>query len=375
MPPSMLSMPFELRDVPAARSEAAGRNRRRLAFWLFVVAFMILVMVGLGGATRLSGSGLSIMRWAPLDGALPPLTHAAWEHLFALYKAIPQYKLVNQGFGLAGFQHIFWLEWVHRLWGRLIGLAVIVPLAWFWWRGELVPGLAPRLLLFFVLGGLQGVLGWLMVSTGFRADSTSVAPPFLVAHLCLALVLYAAILWTALSLLTPRPAPLAGARALYRLNLLVLCLIALTIAAGGLVAGTHAGFIYNTFPLMEGHLIPPNYAELTPFLANLIRNPASVQFDHRLLATLTALTTLATLVVAFRSRLPAPPRRAFAALGLVVVVQYSLGVATLLAVVPLGLAVAHQITASLLLTAAIVALHAIRGASSPDPSIPAPGRA
>ena len=368
MPPSMLSTPFELRDFPAARAGAAAHNRRLLAFWLFVVAGMILVMVALGGATRLSGSGLSIMRWAPLDGVLPPLTHARWEHLFALYKTIPQYKLVNQGFGLAGFQHIFWLEWVHRLWGRLIGLAVIVPLAWFWWRGQLVPGLAPRLLLLFVLGGLQGVLGWMMVSTGFRPDSTSVAPPFLVAHLCLALALYAAILWTALSLLTPRPVPLAGARALYRLNLLVVSLIALTIAAGGLVAGTHAGFIYNTFPLMEGHLIPPNYAELTPFLANPIRNLAAVQFDHRLLATLTALTTLATLVVAFRSRLPALPRCAFAALGLVVVVQYSLGVATLLAVVPIGLAVAHQITASLLLTAALVALHSLRGAVPAAPA-------
>jgi heme a synthase len=360
----MTTIPFELSDLPPAAAAQADHNRRLLAAWLFLLAGMILVMVALGGATRLSGSGLSIMRWAPLSGALPPLSHAAWEHLYALYRKIPQYALVNRGFGLAGFQHIFWLEWVHRLWGRLIGLAVIVPLAWFWWQRRLVPGLAARLLLLFVLGGLQGVLGWLMVSTGFRPESTSVAPLFLLAHLCLALALYAAILWTALSVLTPRPAPLAGARTLFRLTLLVVSLLALTIAAGGLVAGTHAGFIYNTFPLMEGHLVPPTYAALTPFLANLTRNLAAVQFDHRLLATLTALTTLASVFLSFRTRLPAGPRRAFAALGLVVVGQYSLGVATLLNVVPLGLAVAHQVTASLLLTAALVSLHSLRGASA-----------
>jgi len=364
----MTTIPFELSDLPPAAAAPADRNRRLLAAWLFLLAFMILVMVALGGATRLSGSGLSIMRWAPLAGALPPLSHAAWEHLYALYRTIPQYALVNRGFGLAGFQRIFWLEWVHRLWGRLIALAVIVPLTWFWWQGRLVPGLALRLLLLFVLGGLQGVLGWLMVSTGFRPDSTSVAPPWLVAHLCLALALYAAILWTALSVLTPRPVPLAAARPLLRLTLLVVALVALTIAAGGLVAGTHAGFIYNTFPLMEGHLVPPTYAALKPFLANLVRNVAAVQFDHRVLATLTALTTLATVLLSFRIRLPAGVRRAFAALGIVVVVQYALGVATLLAVVPIGLAVAHQLTASLLLTAALVALHSLRGAAAPIPA-------
>ncbi|HUC19783.1 MAG TPA: COX15/CtaA family protein [Acetobacteraceae bacterium] len=360
----MTIMPFELSALPADRAGKAARqvdhNRRLLASWLFLLAGMILVMVALGGVTRLTGSGLSIMRWAPLSGALPPLSHAAWERLYALYRSIPQYKLVNQGFGLSGFQHIFWLEWVHRLWGRLIGVAVLVPLAWFWWQGRLVPGLALRLLLLFILGGLQGVLGWLMVATGFRPDSTAVAAPFLVAHLCLALALYAAILWTGLSVLNPSPSPTAGARPLFRLTLLVTGLIALTIVAGGLVAGTHAGFIYNTFPLMDGRLIPSSYAALHPFLANLTRNVAAVQFDHRLLATVTVLTTLATAVLALRSPLPVGARRAFAALGLVVLLQYALGIATLLFVVPTALAVTHQITATLLLTAAIVALHSMR---------------
>ena len=344
------------------------RNGRLLAGWLFVLAGMIFVMVGLGGATRLTGSGLSIMRWAPLSGVLPPLSHAAWERLYALYRGTPQYELVNRGFGLAGFQSIFWLEWVHRLWGRLIGLTVIGPLAIFWWQGRVTPWLAARLLLFFVLGGVQGLIGWLMVATGFRPDSTSVAAPWLVLHLIFALALYAAILWTGLTLLAPRPEPLPGARALFRLTLLTLCLVTLTIAAGGLVAGTHAGFVYNTFPLMEGHIVPANYARLHPVLTNLVRNPAAVQFDHRLLATLALLTALLTVFLALGVRrpvaLPRAARAAFAALGLVVLLQYGLGVATLLAVVPVWLGVAHQLTATLLLTASLLALYAVRGARS-----------
>lgn len=360
----MTAMPFELHDFPAVTIESANRNRRLIASWLFVVAGMIVVMVGLGGATRLSGSGLSIMRWAPLDGILPPLSHAAWERLYALYKTIPQYALVNRGFGLTGFQHIFWLEWVHRLWGRLIGVAVIVPLVWFWWQGRLTPGIGRWLLLLFVLGGFQGLLGWLMVSTGFRPDATAVAPLWLVAHLCLALTLYAAILWTGLSVLTPTPTPLRKCRALFGLTCFLACLVALTIAAGGLVAGTHAGFVYNTFPLMEGRLVPANYARLTPFLANLTSNLAAVQFDHRALATLTALTALGTVVLALATEIPRRVRNAYLALGFVVGLQYALGVATLLAVVPIGLAVAHLVNATLVLTAALVALHAVRGATS-----------
>ncbi len=348
----------------AARAGDPDRHRRLLAGWLFLVACMIFVMVGLGGATRLTGSGLSIMRWAPLEGALPPLSHAAWEHLYALYRRIPQYALEHRGFGLAGFQGIFWLEWVHRLWGRLIGLGVIAPLAIFWWQGRISRWLAARLFLFFVLGGVQGLIGWLMVRSGLRADSTSVAAPWLVLHLVFALGLYAAILWTALTLASPDPAPLAGVCPLFRLTLIACLLVALTIAAGGLTAGTHAGLIYNTFPLMEGHLVPANYARLTPFLANIVHNPAAIQFNHRLLASLTLLVILAAVLLAFasRRRLSRAALLAFAALSLVVLLQYALGVATLLLVVPLPLGIAHQLNATLLLTASLVALSTLRGA-------------
>ncbi|MGH9480300.1 MAG: COX15/CtaA family protein, partial [Terriglobales bacterium] len=312
---------------------------------------------------RLTGSGLSIMRWAPLTGALPPLNHADWEHLYALYQRIPQYALEHRGFGLAGFEGIFWLEWVHRLWGRLIGLAVIVPLVIFWWQGRITRWLGARLLLFFVLGAVQGLVGWLMVSSGFRADSTAVAAPWLVFHLVFALALYAAILWTALVLITPDAPRLRGARPLFRLTSAACILVAFTIAAGGLTAGTHAGFVYNTFPLMEGHLVPGNYARLQPFLANLTRNTAAVQFDHRLLATLTLLVTIAAALVALAQRhlLTRAVKLAFAALALVVLLQYALGVVTLLLVVPLPLGVAHQLNATLLLTASLVALSTLRG--------------
>lgn len=354
-----VTSPYSRGAVGLARSDA--QNRRLLAGWLFVVAGMILGMVVLGGATRLTGSGLSIMRWDPIMGAIPPLSHAAWEHLFALYKEIPQYSAEHQGFGLTGFQHIFWLEWVHRFWGRLIGIVVIVPLVIFWWQHRLTRALSFRLLLLFLLGAVQGLIGWLMVATGFRPDSTAVAAPWLVFHLCFALFLYALILWTALSLLQPEPAAFPGGGVLRALALASLILLSITIAAGGLVAGTHAGFIYNTFPLMEGHLVPANYAGLHPFLANLVQNRAAVQFDHRLLATLTLALLLATAALGLVKRPPRPVRYAFAILGVVVLVQYTLGVETLLNVVPIPLGVAHQFTAALVLTAVLVALHSVRG--------------
>ena len=198
-------MPFDARAPADARHL---RDRRHVALWLLVLCGMILVMVALGGATRLTGSGLSIMEWAPLRGTLPPLTEAEWNRLYTLYRQIPQYELVNKGFGLAGFKEIFWLEWAHRLWGRLIGLAFIVPLAVLWWRGAVPHALVPRLLGLFVLGGLQGAVGWFMVASGFLPESIAVSPYRLVVHLGLALVLYAALLWTALGLL--RPVQVAG---------------------------------------------------------------------------------------------------------------------------------------------------------------------
>src|SRR6185312_4689941 len=273
-------MPFDLRDFPGASASdrAISRKSRRLvALWLFAVAAMILVMVSLGGATRLTGSGLSIMEWAPLMGALPPLSDAEWHRLYALYQQIPQYELLNRGFGLDGFKSIFWLEWTHRLWGRLTGLVFLVPLLWFTWRGLISARLGLRLFLLFILGGLQGAVGWFMVASGFAEGSTAVSAYRLVMHLVLALALYAAILWTALELWRPRPA--ASTRRLAILLRLVCGLVALTILAGCFVAGLKAGLTYNTFPLMDGRLIPEGYGQLQPFVRNLTENIAAVQFD------------------------------------------------------------------------------------------------
>jgi heme a synthase len=356
-------MPFDVRDFPGAPPEdrAAGRRSRRLvATWLFAVAFMILVMIVLGGVTRLTGSGLSIMEWAPIAGTLPPMSGAEWQRLHHLYQQIPQYVLVNDGLGLADFKRIFWLEWSHRLWGRLIGLAFVVPMIWFWMSGRIERRLRPRLALLFVLGGLQGAVGWFMVASGFEPDATAVSPYRLVIHLALALALYTAILWTGLTVLRPVPPRPPAGRSLHRLAWACSACVALTMLAGGFVAGTHAGFDYNTFPLMDGRLVPQDYARLEPFERNLTENIAAVQFDHRLLATLTAMASIVTLVVGFAMRSPRAARFALLAFLGAALAQYGIGVATLLLVVPIALATLHQAVAMLVLTAAIVLLHTCR---------------
>ena len=340
-------------------NERDDRNRRLVAGWLFSVCAMLLVMATLGGATRLTGSGLSIMEWAPVRGVLPQLNDADWNRLFALYQNIPQYHLMHEGFGIEGFKRIFWLEWTHRLWGRLIGVVFFVPLIVLWRRGAIDRWMRIRLLVFFALGGLEGAIGWFMVASGFFPDSTVVSPYRLVIHLVLALVLYTAILWTALSVRQPVPEAQVGAW-LRRLVGLCAALVSITIVTGGFVAGLHAGYGFNTFPLMGDGFVPPGYAALEPFLRNLTENWVAVQFDHRLLATLTAVLALATVALGLRTRPPRSLRRALIALGALVVVQYALGVVTLLWVVPVVTATAHQAMAVLVLMAAVAAIHASR---------------
>lgn len=356
-------MPFDVRDFPGAPAEdrAVWRNRRLVATWLFVVCGMILIMVVLGGVTRLSGSGLSIMEWAPISGAMPPLSHAEWERLFALYRETPQYHLVNSWFGLSDFQHIFWLEWAHRLWGRLIGLAFILPLLWLWATGRVERRLRPRLLVLFLLGGAQGAVGWFMVESGFFPDSTAVAPIRLAVHLALALVLYAALFWTALGVLYPGRGRSLGGWGLRACFGALAAVLTITIVAGSLVAGTHAGFDFNTFPLMEGQLVPPGYARLQPFARNLLENLAAVQFDHRVLATLSLVLAGAVVALGMRQA-DRQVRRAAIATGSFLTLQYALGVATLLMVVPVPLAAIHQGNAFLAFAAVLWGLHALRPA-------------
>ncbi|MBX9749136.1 MAG: COX15/CtaA family protein [Roseococcus sp.] len=358
-------MPLDARSFPALSPATPGgdhANPRAVAFWLLSVAGLIWIMVALGGATRLTGSGLSIMEWAPLAGTLPPLSQAEWQRLYDLYRTIPQYQLQNAGFGMEGFQRIFWLEWGHRFWGRLIGLAYLLPFLWFWWRGAIPKGLMPRLVLLFVLGGMQGAIGWFMVASGFDADRTAVSPYRLVLHLSMAFVLFGVILWTALGLLRPRSE--ADHPKLRRQVVAAFWLAAATMLAGGFVAGIRAGFSYNSFPLMDGQLVPAGYLDLAPFWRNWTANVAAVQFNHRLLASLTLLAAIGAAVAA--RRLPDGfARRAVWTMAAAILAQYALGVVTLLHVVPVSLGTLHQALAVGVLAAGLCAWHALRAQPRP----------
>jgi cytochrome c oxidase assembly protein subunit 15 len=329
------------------------------------IALMVYVMIVIGGLTRLTESGLSIVEWRPFTGFIPPLNHADWQALFEQYQRYPEFQKVNRDMTLAGFQAIFWLEYFHRLWGRVIGVAFLVPFAWFLLRGRIDRALAPRLAIVFVLGGLQGALGWYMVQSGL-VDRPDVSQYRLAAHLALALALYGYLLWLAFGLLArPRapagrvPAwlgPAAGA---------AFALVCLTIVAGAFVAGLDAGLVYNEFPLMGGGLAPPDLFAMEPAWRNFFENPSAVQFMHRALAVTTAAVIVA-LWFATRFGQVAPRLRASASvLMMVAALQVLLGVSTLLLFVPIHLAALHQATAVLVFTAAIWLLHEIRAARRP----------
>ncbi len=327
-------------------------------------------MVVIGGITRLTLSGLSITEWKPVVGVVPPLSAADWAAAFAKYKEIPEYRLVHYGISLDEFKSIYWWEYAHRLLGRLIGVAFAGPFAWFLVRRRLPRRLVPPLGGILLLGFAQGGLGWYVVESGL-ADRIEVSQYRLVAHLALALTIYSAILWVALGIVwrSERADPGWGWR---RAAESVLFFVVLTILAGGLVAGIRAGLTYNTFPLMDGRLVPAGYAQLRPFVLNWFENIAAVQFDHRLLAIATAVVILLVWAAGWRAVLPHPVRAALHGLLAVAVLQVALGITTLVLVVPIPLAAAHQAGAVLLLTAAIVFRHALRGVAPMDEETPAP---
>ncbi|MDB5409561.1 MAG: heme synthase, partial [Rhodospirillales bacterium] len=345
-------------------------DHRAVAIWLLVCAAMIFAMVVLGGITRLTESGLSLTDWNPVTGNLPPLSDAAWQAEFARYREIPQFRAIHSWMTVADFKAIFFWEWLHRLWGRLIGFVFAIPFVWFLWRGRVAPSLRPRLFGLLVLGGLQGLLGWVMVQSGL-SDGIEVSQYRLVAHLALAVAIYAAILWTALGLLWPATAHAPAA--LRRGAGAIVALVFVTLCAGGFVAGLRAGFIDNTFPLMDGSFVPPDYLALTPWWRNWFENAAAAQFDHRILAETTGGVVLVLWLAARRIVLPRRARVALHALLAAAALQLGLGIATLLLVVPVPLGVAHQAGALLLFTAALIASHALgtgwrRGALTEPPA-------
>jgi len=335
-----------------------------VALWLLVCAALVFAMVVVGGVTRLTHSGLSIVEWQPIVGTLPPLSEAQWLATFEKYRQTPEYHQVNRGMSLAEFKGIFWWEYFHRLLGRLIGIVFFVPLAWFWVRGRLDRPLAWKLVGIFLLGGLQGAMGWYMVMSGL-VDDPRVSQFRLTAHLSVAFLIFAAMLWVAMSLLAPRAAGGGDPqRALARLSWWITGLVAYMVVTGGFVAGIRAGKAYNTFPLMNGHVIPPEIFMIEPWWQNFFYNMATVQFDHRLGAW-----ALAFLVPWFwlrARRIELPPRARVAAhlLLAVLAVQIALGISTLLLAVPVALGAAHQGAAVVVFGAALFANHALRRAET-----------
>jgi cytochrome c oxidase assembly protein subunit 15 len=335
-------------------------SRRPIAAWLLVCCALVFAMVVVGGVTRLTHSGLSIVEWQPLVGTLPPLNDADWQTTFDKYKLTPEYRLVNPDMTLDGFKGIFWWEYCHRLLGRVIGLAFFLPLLWFIVSRRVDRPLAWRLAGIFLLGGLQGAMGWYMVKSGL-VDNPRISQLRLAAHLGLAFLIYAAMFWQALDLLWPRRMPAAPAlQKLARQAAALTILLFVMVLSGALVAGTRAGRVYNTFPKMNEHWIPPELFALEPWYANFYNNLATVQFDHRLLAWL-----LAVLLPVFYWRLRqlpvAPAARLCGNLLLAALaLQITLGIATLLLAVPVALGAAHQGGALLLFTAMLAVTHFLR---------------
>jgi cytochrome c oxidase assembly protein subunit 15 len=335
-------------------------NDRAVICWLLVCLTLIFAMVILGGVTRLTGSGLSMVTWHP-TGALPPTSEAAWQAEFELYQQFPEYQKLNRHLTLDGFKSIFWFEYSHRMLGRLIGLVFLVPFCYFWLRKMIRPGLTPRLLVMFVLGGLQGLLGWYMVKSGL-VNNPHVSQYRLSAHLLAAILIYGFILWTIFSLAFGdayqrlADSPVRGWR---KASLALGGLVLLTIVSGGFVAGLKAGLIFNTFPLMGGRLIPEGIGALSPWYLNPLENMVTVQFDHRWLALTTGLLLFAWYLRG-RARFAQPlPQRSFKLVGMMVIIQLALGIATLLLQVPVVLGALHQAGALLLFSAVLFNIYAL----------------
>lgn len=333
---------------------------RSVIIWLSVMIAMIFIMVIIGGVTRLTQSGLSMVDWRPIMGIIPPLTTAEWEQAFAAYKAYPEYQKLNYGMTLAEFKAIFLMEYAHRVWGRLIGIVFILPYLYFLVRGAVRGSLALKLLGVLVLGAAQGVMGWVMVQSGL-IDHPSVSPYRLAAHLVLAFLLAAILLWMVLNRTTD-PAPMVESqrkRVVAPLHL-ALFLASLTVLSGAFVAGLDAGQTYNTFPLMDGQWVPEGMFDLRPIWRNPFENLPMVQFDHRVLGILTMLASLFLWLRGQGAALRPEARIALNLIAIMAMFQPGLGIITLLLVVPVPLAAVHQAGAMVLLGLLIWLLHEMK---------------
>ncbi|WP_306146786.1 MULTISPECIES: COX15/CtaA family protein [unclassified Roseibium] len=344
-------------------------SRAMIRWWLYGVCFLILVMVVVGGATRLTESGLSITEWKPIHGVIPPLTEAEWQEELDKYRQIPEYQLINKGMSLDEFKFIFWWEWGHRLLGRVIGVAFFVPMVVFWASGRIEPWLKPRLVVGLALGGLQGFVGWWMVASGL-VERTDVSQYRLATHLTLAFIIFAYLFWIARRL-TPYGTPPADIRsALLPIGWVFTGLLFLQLFFGGLVAGLNAGFTYNTWPLMDGQMIPSGLLMQSPAWLNFFENVLTVQFQHRMVAYLLGAAAIflvwRTCVVtdAKRIRLPAFHLAAFVFLQMVFGIVTLLGFGNYtgeLSMHQLGVALVHQGFAVFVIAATIDYMAALKG--------------
>jgi heme a synthase len=360
-------------------------SRQAVGLWLLAVALLIAAMVTVGGLTRLTGSGLSITEWHPVTGVVPPLSDQAWQAEFAKYQRIPQYRLENRRMSLGDFKAIYWWEWSHRLLGRLLGVVFFVPFLFFAFTGAIPRAGLPRMVLLFALGGLQGFVGWWMVESGLETR-VSVSQYRLAIHLGVAIILLGAILWTAFEYLrarsssptsgggveralasetegefrdsplrpaAPGTSPARGGRGLNVSAFLLVALIYLQMLLGALVAGLHAGLIYNTWPSMDGRAFPESPFFSTPWWINFFENPGLTQFDHRVGAYIIAIAVIALWIAGRRAKLEGLARVSSNTLLGVMLLQILLGILTLVSQVPLPLAALHQATAVAMFASAV----------------------
>lgn len=332
---------------------------RAVQLWLFAVAGLILAMITVGGATRLTDSGLSITEWQPLLGAIPPLSEADWLAAFAKYKEIPEYHLVNKGMSLEAFKAIYWWEWGHRFLGRFIGVAFAIPFVVFWAKRALRPGNTAKYAGVLLLGGLQGAIGWFMVKSGL-VDRVDVSQYRLALHLTVAFMILSLVVWLALDLGQPVDARSDGKRHGATSAAWIVGLIFLQVVLGAFVASLKGGLTHNTWPTMNGKLVPDELLALEPWYHNPFENPVTAQFDHRLVAYMVCAFVLSNTWTLLRSPQPVIVRSSALVLLAGVLAQIALGIWTLLEAVPLGLGIAHQAGAAVLLVIAVRHLHILR---------------
>ena len=338
------------------------QKTKPIAIWLLTCCALVFAMVVVGGVTRLTESGLSIVEWQPIVGTMPPITQQDWNELLEKYRATPQYQQINKGMSIEEFKSIFWWEYFHRLLGRLLGLVFFIPFVYFLLRKQIDRSLGIKLTGIFILGGLQGFMGWYMVMSGLVNDP-HVSQYRLTAHLGLAFIIFAALFWVALGLLSPEKEISRSnedMQNLRRFSFGLTALIFMMVLSGGFVAGIRAGLAYNTFPLMNGHFIPPDLFVLEPWYRNFFDNMTTVQFDHRMIAWILAFSVP---LFWYKSRKIELSKTTYLACNLfllMLAIQISLGIATLLHVVPIPLAASHQGGAVLLFAASLWVSHRLR---------------